>query len=115
MNVDVVLRSIGKNIRKYRELHGLTREELAEIAGIDAGYLGQCERGETQLGIAKTVSIIMYFGVAPQEIIVFPSDRKCDKQTQYLAEIDEILQQCTDNQLALVSKMLQVVVPFLKE
>lgn len=112
---DEVLRNIGRNIRKYRELRGLTREKLAEIAEIDVGYLGQCERGETQLGIAKTVRIIKFFEVSPQEIIVLPNSRQKDKQSEYLIQITDVLAECTDNQLALILNMLQVMIPFIKE
>jgi len=109
------LRNIGKNIRKYRELHGLTRERLAEIVETDAGYLGQCERGETQLGIAKTVRIIEYFGVSPQEIIALPNKNHKIGNDKYIAEIVELLKGCTDNQLALITKMLVDIIPFIKD
>ena len=112
---DEILRNIGKNIRKYRELRGLTREELAEIAEIDSGYLGQCEQGETQLGITKTVRLIRYFGVSPQEIIAIPCEGDYNKKHKYINEISDILEKCTDNQLAVVLKLLQTVIPFLKE
>ena len=110
-----VLKNIGKNIRKYRELRGLTREQLAEIIETDVGYLGQCERGETQLGIAKTVRAIEFFGVSPQEIIETPSKQGIGDNEGHFSEISEMLRSCSANQLALIQKLLTVLIPFIKE
>jgi transcriptional regulator with XRE-family HTH domain len=37
---------LGRNIRAVRDLIGLSRETVAERAGIPADYLGEIERGE---------------------------------------------------------------------
>ena len=42
---------IGKNIRKYRKLKGLTLEKLAEVLETETNYLGQCERGERRFSL----------------------------------------------------------------
>ena len=34
---------IGRNIRRYRLLKGLSLEQLAEILDTEPNYLGQCE------------------------------------------------------------------------
>ena len=36
----------GKNVRKYRQLRGLTQEKLAFEAEIDLTYVGGIERGK---------------------------------------------------------------------
>ena len=62
---------IGKNIRKYRKLKGLTLEKLAEIMETDANYLGQCERGERRFSLDKLVDLIEYFGITANDIIPY--------------------------------------------
>lgn len=68
---------IGSNIRKYRTLKKMTREQLAEAVDLDSAYLGQCERGERQLGLTKTIQIIEFFGVTANDIIAV-SNKKAE-------------------------------------
>lgn len=39
-------KSIGKNIRKFRDESGITQEELAEMVCLSVSYMGAIERGE---------------------------------------------------------------------
>lgn len=40
------LKSIGKNIRKYRNQKKLRQEQLAELTDLSTNYIGMVERGE---------------------------------------------------------------------
>ena len=42
------LESIGKNIRRFRKERGYRLEDLAEMVGLSANYMGAIERGEKQ-------------------------------------------------------------------
>ena len=108
---------IGKNIRKYRKLKGLTLEQLAEILETETNYLGQCERGERRFSLDKLVDIIKYFGVTANDIITLPNKRKRKNKENnpYLQEINNLLEYCNDNQLAVVLNMLKESVPCLKD
>ena len=108
---------IGKNIRKYRKLKGLTLEKLAEVLETETSYLGQCERGERRFSLDKLVDLIEYFGITANDIIP-ASDKgngRSREKSVYLREINELLGPCTDNQLAVILNMLKESVPFLKE
>lgn len=108
---------IGKNIRKYRKLKGLTLEKLAEVMGTDTNYLGQCERGERRFSLDKLVDLMEYFDITANDIISVPNmlEKKTKENNIYLQEINELLSHCTNNQLAVILNMLQQSVPFLKE
>ena len=108
---------IGKNIRKYRKLKGLTLEKLAEVLETDTNYLGQCERGERRFSLDRLVDLMEYFDGTANDIISIPntSERKTKENNIYLQEINELLSHCTNNQLAVILNMLQQSVPFLKE
>lgn len=107
---------IGKNIRKYRKLKGLTLEKLAEVLDTDTNYLGQCERGERRFSLDKLVDLIEYFNITANDIIQLPSARQANKEKNvYLQGINELLENCTDNQLAVILNVLKESVPFLKE
>lgn len=108
---------IGKNIRKYRKLKGLTIERLAEVLETETNYLGQCERGERRFSLDKLIDLIEYFGITANDIIPVQNreEKKNREKNIYLQEINEILESCSDNQLAVVLNILKESVPFLKE
>ena len=108
---------IGKNIRKYRKLKGLTLEKLAEVLETETNYLGQCERGERRSSLDKLVDLIEYFGITANDIISIHCtvEKRTKENNIYLQEINELLENCTDNQLAVVLNILKESVPFIKE
>ena len=109
--------TIGKNIRKYRKLKGLTLEKLADVLETETNYLGQCERGERRFSLDKLVDLIEYFGVTANDIIALPciTEKRTKEKTLYLQEINDLLDTCSDNQLAVVLNLLKESVPFLKD
>ena len=44
-----ILQELGKRIRAQRKHIGVTREELALVAGVDRSYYGAVERGERNI------------------------------------------------------------------
>ena len=109
--------AIGKNIRKYMKLKGLTLEKLAEVLETETNYLGQCERGERRFSLDKLIDLIEYFGITANDIIpIHNTTERMDRENNiYLQEINEILDTCSDNQLAVILNILKESVPFLKE
>lgn len=113
--MDELSAAIGRNIRKYRKLKGLTIEQLAEILETETNYLGQCERGERRFSIDKLVDIVKYFDITINDIIPVSKESSKQENSLYLQQIQELLKDCTNNQLAVVLNMLKESVPFLKE
>ena len=58
-----------------------------------------------------------YFGITANDIITVynTEEKKTEENNIYLQEINELLENCTDNQLAVIRNMLKESVPFLKE
>lgn len=52
MNNKKKLCKLGKVIRKYRQLAGLSQESLSEVVGCDKNTIGRIERGETDFKIS---------------------------------------------------------------
>ena len=93
----------GARIRKFRDASGLSREVVAERAGIDADYLGEIERGEKWPALWMPRAIARVLGVSPARFFEFDeethdaspkekvnrllNDRTAQEQTQALRVI----------------------------
>jgi transcriptional regulator with XRE-family HTH domain len=64
----------GARIRKFRDSLGLSREIVAERAGIDAPYLGEIERGEKWPALWMTRAIARVLGVSAARFFEFDDD-----------------------------------------
>ena len=85
---------IGDLIRMKREEHGLTHEQLAELIGKSAGYIGQLERGLSMASIPTLKRLVNVLSLDANQIFYD------EKQDQYqfselenmLSELDEPVQ-----------------------
>jgi len=57
----------GRTLRRLREEHGLTQEEVAHRADIHWTYLSQVEGGKRNLGLENIVYLAKAIGVTPAE------------------------------------------------
>ncbi|MBV6715882.1 helix-turn-helix domain-containing protein [Paenibacillus chitinolyticus] len=67
----MLLKLIGERIRLLRREKGLTQEELAEAAGINASYIGTVERGERNISLETLEKVIIGLNVTPTEMFQF--------------------------------------------
>ena len=90
----VMAMQIGDLIRMKREEHGLTQEQLAELIGKSAGYIGQLERGLSMASIPTLKRLVNVLSLDANQIFYD------EKQDQYqfselenmLSELDEPVQ-----------------------
>jgi transcriptional regulator with XRE-family HTH domain len=64
----------GARVRKFRDSLGLSREVVAERAGIDADYLGEIERGEKWPALWMTRAIARVVAVSAARFFEFEED-----------------------------------------
>ncbi len=62
---------LGKNIKKYRELKGLTQSELAEFVGLSREYIADIERGLKNVSLRKLYLIVDTLNVKCSDLINF--------------------------------------------
>lgn len=53
----------GSTVRRYRRKLGITQEELAYRAGLNATFIGIVERGDTNITLLNAVRIAAGLGV----------------------------------------------------
>ena len=58
-----VYRTIGRNIRKYRQMADISQEKLSEILNAKAKFIGHVERFERYISLKKLIEIAEYFNV----------------------------------------------------
>lgn len=81
MDVDSVLAGLASRLRKIREGAGLTREQLAERAGLSFGVIRDIEsqsRGEQGPGIGTLVKLANALGVGLFDLLALAAPSKLD-------------------------------------
>lgn len=63
------LDTIGKNIRKFREIKKLHQEDLAEKTDLTTNYIGMIERGEKIPSLETFINILNSLGVSADMVL----------------------------------------------
>jgi DNA-binding XRE family transcriptional regulator len=62
-------RTLGRNLRAYRNARGLSQEALAELLGVHRTYMGGVERGERNLTLKSVERIAARLRIKPVELL----------------------------------------------
>ena len=68
------LDTIGKNIRKFREIKKLRQEDLAEKTDLTTNYIGMIERGEKIPSLETFINILNSLGVSADMVLSYVLD-----------------------------------------
>lgn len=77
---------ISENIKKFRELRGLTREQLASDLGMSLSGYSKIERGEVDLSMSKIQKISELLGIEISEILNFDANQIFNVQNNNLVQ-----------------------------
>lgn len=102
---------ISNNIRKYRKINNLTQAQLAEKLYLDTQYFAQLERGERSFTIEKLLLACNVFQIGIEKIITVKSHPA--DNTDLIQSIEKSLLQLDHNQLLVVEKFINEIVPFI--
>lgn len=69
---DSTSRRLGERVALYRQLQGLTLEQLAAASGVSRSMLSQIERGRANPTLAVTQRIAQVFGISIGELVDDP-------------------------------------------
>lgn len=62
-------RTVGRNLRAYREAKGLSQEGFADLLGVHRTYMGGIERGERNLTLRSLERIAERIELDPTALI----------------------------------------------
>ena len=65
------LKILGKNIKKYREIRGLSQEKLAESVDLSREYIVRIESGLKRISLKKLFEIADVLDVKCSDLINF--------------------------------------------
>ena len=60
---------LGREVKRQRNVSGLSQEELAEKADLHRTYVGQVERGETNISLMNLVKLAKALRVRVRELV----------------------------------------------
>jgi transcriptional regulator with XRE-family HTH domain len=87
--IEVVILSIGENIRRIRRIKDLTMKELATMVGVSEQGMGNYERGDREPNINMINKIAAALDVSVSELIGPPEDKSSPiKNLSSLAKVE---------------------------
>jgi len=70
-----VVQLLGRNVRRYRKLKGMTQEQLALEAGMERSYVSDLERGQRNPSVRALGRLAAALRVQPMHLLqVAPKD-----------------------------------------
>ena len=94
---------IGQRIRKYRKVHQLSQEELAERVGISATHMSHIGTGNTKLSLPVLVALAAALEVGADDLL-FETTRTT--RGEALEDVLSILDGCSAEQLKVLKDIL---------
>ena len=67
-------RTVGGNLRAYREARGLSQEAFADVLGFHRTYMGAIERGQRNLTLRSLERIAERIDVDPVALLQAPAE-----------------------------------------
>lgn len=87
-----VAKQVGKNVRYYRKLKGLTQEQLAESTETYGSYIGRLERGEQNVQLETLHKIADALQISVYALFRNPGYDELRDQT-WIWQIVQLLQE----------------------
>lgn len=97
-------KAIGKRIKIARINADLTQERLAELAGVSPTHLSNIETGTTKVSTSMLVNIANILRLSVDDLLC---DSVVKAKVQFEREIAELLEDCDDYEIRVITDVLQ--------
>lgn len=71
----MITKAFGRNVRKFREIRGLSQERLAHLSGLHRTYIGAVERGERNITLLNAQRIAFALDLTLAELVRLQDDK----------------------------------------
>ena len=105
-------RQIGKRVRRYRKLAGLTQEQLAEKADLSVHFLGFIERGNAKPTLDSLEQVALALGINVEALFHFPEEGREESQKEtkmILYQIHWLLKRCRPVETRMFQNLIQQI------
>lgn len=97
---------IGIRIKEFRNLRGLTQNQLAELLDISNVYVSRLERGTAKISLEMTYKIAIILD-APIGMLLTGIDQESHDYLDF--EINNLLKQCPNDKKNLIYDLIKTV------
>ena len=104
--MEVDYEKLGKQIRKWRELKGLTQQQLSEKSDLSNTYLCQIENNYKKASLAAVLSIAKALDITLDDLL---TGNQVATTTDYRNEMDLILRGCSEREKELVCDLTRLI------
>jgi len=66
-----IYKNIGKNVKKYRNLRGISQEKLSEMLEVNSKFIGHVERFERRVSLKRLIKIAEILEIELKELFEF--------------------------------------------
>ena len=98
---------LGCRIRSLRVQRGLSQDRLGELAGLNGKYLGEVERGSSNISIVNLSKLADVLRVPLLSLLSIDHERDRD---ELLKELNNLLEGADDAQLKVIYRVIEAVV-----
>ena len=105
---------IAENIRKYRILHNVTQEQMAEYLDIDALYYAQLEQNRRNFTMERIFDACTALHIRIEDVVPNKTTDEDEekKKKDALRSVNSKLSKCNSKQLLLIDKFIDDIAPF---
>lgn len=90
---DRICSTLGKNIKKYRKLRGLTQEKVAELIDVEVRTLSLIETGNNFVSAKTLNKLSQTLNVSPSDLLEDANCSNCERLYQDAQKALELLKE----------------------
>lgn len=100
-------KQLGSRIKSLRVQKGLSQDKLAEAAGLNGKYLGEVERGQSNISIVNLAKIAEVLDVPLVSIL----ETKHEQGREFLVkELYKMIDAADDKQIIMVYRIIESII-----
>ena len=110
--MDEVLIKLGSKIREYRNLKGLSQDQLGELCGFHFSYIGGVERGERNITIENIAKISKALDIELSKLFEFhqgTDENNLGEKQNLLNELTILLENKSVSQITMIKNIINEI------